>query len=75
MRTHSTLARSVFGAAVAVALGFGANAATATTAAASALVYCPGYVNSAAICNDCCARNYGAAGFWDPGSRYCNCAL
>jgi hypothetical protein len=62
-------------AAVAAVLAFGVNAAIATPAAAGSMVYCPGYVNSAQICNDCCWNNYGAYGAWDSRTRYCNCAL
>ncbi len=75
MGTRSTLARAAFGAAVAAAMGIGASAATATTASASTRIYCPGWVESAQICTDCCWNNYGGYGFWDPQSKYCNCAL
>ncbi|HEX6910904.1 MAG TPA: hypothetical protein VF142_10935 [Longimicrobium sp.] len=75
MRVPSTLARSAFGAAIAVTLGSGVNAATATRAEAKTLVSCPGYTESAQICTDCCWNNWGGYGFWDAQSKYCNCAL
>jgi hypothetical protein len=75
MRRRSNLGRSVLGAAVVAALGFGVNAATATRAAAAAPLSCPGYTETAQICTDCCRNNWGGVGFWDPGSKYCNCAL
>lgn len=75
MITRSTVARAAFGAAVAAALGVGASAATATSAEVSTLVYCPGYVNSAQICTDCCWDSYGTPGSWNSRTRYCTCAL
>ena len=75
MRNRSTLGRSVFVAAVVAALGFGVNAATAATAGATAIFSCPGWTETAQICSDCCWNNWGGYGFWDPQSKYCNCAL
>ena len=61
-------------AAVTAVLGFGVDAATAAPAA-KASFSCPGYMNSAQACRDCCANWYGAYGFWSSSTGYCNCAL
>jgi hypothetical protein len=74
MRTRSTLTRAAFATGVAAALGFGVTAASAAPTAKQ-MFSCPGYMSSAQACQDCCANWYGAYGFWDPDSRYCNCAL
>jgi hypothetical protein len=73
MRTRSTLARAVFGAAVAAALGVGVTSANAAPSAAA--FACPGYTSTAQACSDCCRINYGGYGFWSPSTHYCNCAV
>jgi hypothetical protein len=75
MGRRTPLSRAAFGAATAGVLAFGASAAAAGPAEARALVSCPGYTNTAQICDDCCWNNWQAYGGWDPGSRYCNCYL
>lgn len=74
MRTRTAFTRAAFAAAVTAAMGFGVTSASAAPAAKGSFS-CPGYMSSAQACQDCCANWYGAYGFWDPGSRYCNCAL
>lgn len=70
-----TRIRILAAASVAAALASGVSAATATPAAAHLTASCPGWTSSAQACTDCCWNNYGGVGFWDPQSRYCNCAL
>jgi hypothetical protein len=75
MRTRINPSRLLFGALVAAALGFGASTATAAASEPLSAPTCPGYMNSAQACTDCCWNNYGAIGFWSPSTRICNCAL